>query len=93
VRVHWTGHARNRLNQIFPYIASDSDARAAELIARLFASAEQLTKYPWSGPLLPEDPAYRQLVADGYRIVYQVGADAVVVMTVVAPGMPYGKAH
>lgn len=45
-----------------------------------------------SGPLLPEDAAYRQLVVEGYRIVYRVDARQVYVMTIVAPGMLYEQA-
>jgi hypothetical protein len=39
------------------------------------------------GPLLPEDPVYRQLVVDGYRVVDQFTVDAVRLATIVGPGM------
>jgi len=45
-----------------------------------------------SGPVLPEDGAYRQLVVSGYRIVYRVIDRAVYINTVIGPGMKYENA-
>jgi hypothetical protein len=45
-----------------------------------------------SGPLLPEDGAYRQIGVDEYRIVYRVADRFVYVMTIVAPGMLFEQA-
>jgi len=87
VKVVWVEHAGNRLADIQRYIERDSPGRAAELCNRLIEATEQLTDHPFSGPLLPEDGAYRRLVVDEYRIVYRVADRLVFVMTIVAPGM------
>jgi len=92
VRVFWTGHARNRLGEIQQYIERDSISRAAEFCERLIDATEQLVDNPLSGPLLPEDGAYRQIVVDEYRIVYRVADRFVYVMTIVAPGMLFEQA-
>ena len=92
MRVLWTEHARNRLGEIQRYIERDSIARAAEFCGRLIAATDQVADNPLSGPLLPEDGAYRQLVVDEYRIVYRVADRFVYLMTIVAPGMLFEQA-
>lgn len=67
-------------------------SRAADFCERLMRATDQLARHPMSGPRLPEDPAYRQLVVDGYRIVYRVDERNIHVMTIVAPGMLYEQA-
>ncbi len=92
MRVLWTEHARNRLGDIQRYIERDSPTRAVKLCERLIDATDQLADNPLSGPLLPEDGAYRQLVVDEYRIVYRVAERFVYVMTIVAPGMLFEQA-
>jgi addiction module RelE/StbE family toxin len=89
MKVVWAEHARNCLADIYRYIERDSSSRAAEFCERLIDATEQLTEHPFSGPLLPEDGAYRQLTVDEYRIVYRVADDITYVMTIIAPGMLY----
>jgi plasmid stabilization system protein ParE len=92
VKVVWVEHARNRLADIQKYIERDSPGRAAEFCIRLIDATEQLADHPFSGALLPEDGAYRQLVVDEYRIIYRVTDRGAYVMTIVAPGMLYDQA-
>ena len=92
MKVVWVEHARDRLVDIQRYIERDSPGGAAEFCIRLIDATEQLADHPLSGPLLPEDGAYRQLVVDEYRIVYRVTDRAAYVMTIVAPGMLYEQA-
>lgn len=92
MKVLWAEHARSRLADIYSYIERDSPSRAAEFCERLIDATAQLAVHPLSGPLLPEDGAYRQLVVDEYRIVYRVADNVVYVMTIVAPGMLYEQA-
>jgi addiction module RelE/StbE family toxin len=89
MKVLWADHARNRLAEIYEYIERDSPSRAADFCERLIDATAQLADHPLSGPLLPEDGAYRQLVVDEYRIVYRVADKIVYIMTIVAPGMLY----
>lgn len=92
MRVVWSLHARDRLALIFQFIQNDSVTRASEFCALLIDAAERLGEYPMSGPVLPEDPAYRQLVVHEYRIAYKVTDDTVYIHTIVAPGMTYDHA-
>ena len=92
MRVVWTRRASERLNEIFALVAADSFDRASEFCDGLIEATSQLASHPFSGPVLPEDAAYRQLVVDGYRIVYAVTDESVYVATIVAPGMTYKHA-
>lgn len=92
MKVIWSRHARDRLADIFQFIQHDSVTRASDFCVLLIEPAEQLGEYPMSGPVLPEDPAYRQLVVHEYRIAYKVTEDIVYVHTIVAPGMTYEHA-
>lgn len=91
MKVVWADHARNRIGEIYRYIERDSPTRAAGVCERLIDATEQLTKHPFSGPLLPEDGAYRQLTVGEYRIVYRVADNTTYIMTIIAPGMLYDQ--
>lgn len=87
MKVVWTERATRRLVEIHDFIARESREKAIAVSETLIDGSEQLTHYPLSGPVLPEDGAYRQLVIDGYRVVYQVHDELVSIMTIVSPGM------
>lgn len=89
MKVVWAELARNRLADIYRCIERDSPSRGADFCDRLIDATEQLAHHPFSGPLLPEDGAYRQLIVDEYRIVYRVADKIAYVMTIVAPGLLY----
>jgi len=92
VKVEWTERAVQPLGEIHDFIARDSLEKAALVCERLIDRADALARFPLSGPVLPEDGAYRQFVVDGYRVVYQVKDEIVYVMTIVSPGMLAEKA-
>ena len=90
--VIWSRHARDRLNAILEFIGADSVTRASEFCDGFIDAADRLKSHPFSGPVLPEDSAYRQLVINEYRIVYEVTQDIVHIHTIVPPGMTYEHA-
>ncbi len=90
--VVWARYASERLNTIFDFITRDSVERASKFCENLIDATSQLASHPFSGPILPEDAAYRRLVVHEYRIVYRVADDTVYVLTIVAPGMTYEHA-
>lgn len=92
MNVVWARHARNRLDEIHDFISRDAPGRALEFCERLIDAADQLALHTLSGPLLPEDPAYRQLTVDEYRLVYRVAETTVFVLTIVGPVMIYEQA-
>ena len=85
--VVWTDNAKEDLSEVGSYIAKDSLTRAVDFTQRLFDSTAQLEDFPLSGPPCPEDPACRQLVLDGYRIIYEVTEKRIDVLTVISPGL------
>lgn len=91
MKIGWSTGAVSALLELREYVAHDSAERADELCARLIAGAGQLTKFPYSGPLFPEDRAYRQLVVEGYRIVYMITEEEIRVTAVLPPGRLYSK--
>ncbi len=86
MKFRWSGRALKRLTEIAEFISADSYDRAKELCDRLLAVEDQLGSFPYSGALVPEDGAYRQVVVERYRVVYLIDAEEVVVVTVVEPG-------
>jgi plasmid stabilization system protein ParE len=92
MKVVWAQHANERLGSIFDFIERDLSHRAVEFCGRLLEATERLGEHPLAGPVVPEDPAHRQLVVDGYRIVYRIAEKIVYVVTIVAPGMTYEQA-
>lgn len=87
MNVEWSIRARRRFDEVHERIAANAPERANAFCARLIEAAGHLETYPYLGPLLPEDAAFRQLIVDDYRIVYRIGEEAVYVVTIVAPGM------
>lgn len=85
-KVVWTTNAKEDLSEIGAYIAQDSLARAVDFTQRLLESTVQLESFPLSGPFCPEDPTCRQIVLDGYRIIYEVTERGIGILTLVPPG-------
>jgi toxin ParE1/3/4 len=86
-KVEWTRRACTRLGEIHDYIARDSPDRAIALFERLIEATERLARHPLIGAIVPEDGAYRQLVVEGYRVLYRHTPTRVYIMTIVGPGM------
>lgn len=66
------------------YIASDSSFHAKRFIQRIFDHVEKLATYPELGRRVPEVDRndIRELVYQGYRIIYRVSQAEVVILTV-----------
>lgn len=84
MKVVWTEQAWRRLSEIEAFIARDRPAAAAKLIDRLVDRGEALAKYPERGRKPPELPGseLRELVVDGYRIVYRRTTSRTEILTV-----------
>ena len=85
-KVVWTSKARNDLDNIGDYIAKDSVTRAIDFTDRLFNSTVRLENFPLSGSICSEDATCRQVVLDGYRVIYEVTDRGVDVLTIISPG-------
>ena len=85
MEIIWSPRSLEKIEQIGNYIAEDSPERARAFVDRLVESVERLRKLPMSGQITRENPAFRQVVTRGYRIVYRIQERAVEIVTVIAP--------
>jgi addiction module RelE/StbE family toxin len=86
MKLEWSEPAIEDLNNLHAYIAKDSPHYARLFIERLLAAAEPLADFPEMGRHVPETDAenIRELIVQGYRIIYQIEVPArIVVLTVV----------
>lgn len=85
MKVQWSRRALLDVEHIQRYIAEDSPAYARPFIEHLLRATRHLPKFPHSGRAMPEanDPAIREVIYQGYRIIYRVTPECVEVVTVV----------
>ena len=84
MRIVWTERARNRLAEVEEYIAHDAPERAVSFVLELLEQADTLAGFPDAGRLVPEDEERlrRELIHEGYRIIYRVDGDRVYILSV-----------
>jgi len=85
IRVEWTEPAVSDLENIQDYISRDSAEYADAVVERLVFSVDRLVSFPESGRLVPEstDPKIRELLVQGYRVIYRLKKGAVQILAVV----------
>ena len=85
MRIEWTEPALRALQALHDYIARDTPFYAAQFVDRLTASAEKLQEFPDLEREVPEvgRPEIRELVFQGYRIIYRRLADRLQILVVV----------
>lgn len=84
MKVVWTERAAASLEAIGAYIATDDPTAATRWLTRLVKRAELVAALPLAGRVVPEVDRddVREVFVRRYRIVYQVRADAVFILTV-----------
>ena len=84
MKLYWTETANQDLLSIKRYIASDKPTAAKQWVERLRERARSALHAPLAGRKVPElsRDDIRELIEGNYRIVYQVFADRLVVLTV-----------
>ncbi len=84
MRLFWTETAKQDLLSIQAYIAIDNPTAAKRWVERLRARARNALHAPLAGRKVPEFSRddIRERIEGNYRIVYQVFADRLVVLTV-----------
>jgi len=84
VNLVWSNTARNDLKQLRVYIGQDSPIYARHFIQRIITRAEALHGFPNLGRRVPETDRddIREIVFQGYRIIYQIAAGHALVLTV-----------
>jgi addiction module RelE/StbE family toxin len=88
MKVVWSKHAAADLRAIRDYIASDSELYASRFVDRLFQSTHVLRRFPEIGQIVAEfaPQVVRELIYQGYRILYRIREDRVVILAVVHGG-------
>ena len=85
MRLVWSDTARNDLKHLNTYIGQDSPIYARQFIQRILTRMETLPDFPNLGRHVPEvnRDDIREIVFQGYRLIYQATADHVLILTVV----------
>jgi plasmid stabilization system protein ParE len=86
MRVDWTFTSRDDIDSIASGRAEWSDESANHLRAAIFNRAEQVSQFPNSGRIIPEFQMghLREVLEQGYRIMYEVFEDRIEVFGVVS---------
>lgn len=84
-KIVWSPTSLADLQQIFNYIARDSEAYAAGAIEKIVDASERLLIFPRMGRVVPEfsDDTIRELVVFSYRLIYQINGDRIDIGAVV----------
>ena len=84
-QVRWSLTAGIDLQEIEDYIARDSALHAVAFVDRIVESTETLLKTPHIGRIVPEfnRQDLREVLFTGYRIVYLVQNDEILILRVV----------
>jgi len=85
MRVFWGRTAVEDLRHLESYIATDSALYARRFVAKILATTRQLEAFPRSGRKVPEADRdeIRELIVQGYRIIYRLTPGRVQILTVV----------
>lgn len=84
MKVIWSPLALERVVEIGEFIAVDQPNAAADWVEGIFAAAEPLGRFTRMGRQLPESerPELRELLHDGFRIIYRIDHECVRILTV-----------
>ncbi len=84
MRVEWSDLARDDLDELVRYISRDSALYARHFGEKVVLAARRLKDFPESGRMIPEaeDKALREIIVQGYRVMYRLETDRVLVLAV-----------
>jgi len=84
MRVEWSHHARDDLDDLVDYISRDSVLYGRRFGERVVLATKRLSQFPASGRMIPEadDLSLREIVVQGYRVMYRLEADRVLILAV-----------
>lgn len=84
MRVEWSDCARDDLDDLVRYISRDSAFYARLFGERIVLAARRLQHFPESGRMIPEaeDKTLREIIVQGYRVMYRLEAGRVLVLAV-----------
>ncbi len=84
MRVEWSDVARDDLEELVAYISRDSAFYAQLFGEKIVLATRRLREFPESGRMIPEaeDATLREVIVQGYRVMYRVEADRVLILAV-----------
>ena len=86
MEIIWSPQSLEDIEEVGEFIAADNPLRAISFVDELISSVERLSKFPESGSIVEENPVFRQIVYEGYRIIYQFRSERILIVTVLGPG-------
>ncbi len=84
--IEWSHRARTDIRDLKAYIAKDSPYYARRFTERVIASVEKLREFPKIGRAVPEAEGHddvRELIYQGYRIIYRIHPERVFIVTII----------
>ena len=84
MRVEWSNLASDDLDSLVAYISRDSVLYGKAFGERVVLATRRLLDFPESGRMIPEaeDKSLREIVVQGYRVMYRLESDRVLVLAV-----------
>ena len=86
MRLYWSDIAEADLDNIYDHIARDVPYYAELFIDRLIEATDKLQDHPRIGRRVPEAgyrSEIREIIVQGYRIIYRSASDGIYILTVV----------
>lgn len=84
MRVEWSDLASEDLDDLVRYISRDSAFYARRFGQKAVLATRRLREFPESGRMIPEaeDKALREIIVQGYRVMYRLETDRVLILAV-----------
>jgi len=86
MKIHWSEIAEADLDDIYDYIARDVPYYAELFVDKLIEATDKLEDHPRMGRKVPEADHrddVRELIVQGYRIIYRLQTDQLQILTVI----------
>ncbi|MBY8980605.1 MAG: type II toxin-antitoxin system RelE/ParE family toxin [Candidatus Lokiarchaeota archaeon] len=85
VKIKWTNHALEELDDIANYISKDSPKYAQILVKQIYEMVSHLKQYPKLGRKVPEygDPKLREILYKTYRIIYLIKKEHLEIISII----------
>jgi toxin ParE1/3/4 len=79
----WSRRAKAEIQSIAKFIERDSHANAAHVVSKLTQATRRLSRFPFSGRMVPEweSPTFREVIVYDYRVIYKLGPKTVSIVT------------
>ncbi len=85
VKIKWTNHALEELDDIANYILKDSPKYAQILVKQIYEMVSHLKQFPKLGRKVPEygDSDLREILFKTYRIIYLVKKEHLEIISII----------